>query len=421
MSPTEQHPTMAELRQLSTLRQMGRKALHELADRLRIQRALRGTVLLARGSADDHTLYLLKGRVRLTAEDGKVKELDHEDASAKDPIARLRPSHYEVLALSKVEFLRINNQLLDELNQQALESSTLLDYEVSEEPELQNIPADNRLMIRIYQDLNDNKLNLPSLPEVARGISHAMQDPSLDADRLAMIISADPAASAKLLQLANSSRISSENVVTTLSGAIKHLGLQHAHNMVVAFTMKDLFQTGSHTLQQHMQALWAHSRRVAAISHVLAMKLDAGFDPGLALLAGLLHDIGAIALLSYARQCPDLTQVETALDETIDKLKAQMGSAIIRSWHLPAELTTAAREAEHWDRDHDGPADHTDLVIVAQLHSFVGTKAMARYPRLDEVPAYRKLDLGRLTPKFSLQLLEDAAEEIHEIEALLHA
>jgi HD-like signal output (HDOD) protein len=419
MQATDQHPTMAELRRLSSLSHIDRKVLHQLADRLLLQRAQPDTVLLERGSDDDHTLYLIQGRVRLTAEDGKVKEFSHEDLTARDPIARLRPAHYEVCAISPVIFLRIDNQLLAEMEAQQADAYTMLEFEVSEEPELELIPVDNRLLIKIYQDLNADRLSLPSLPQVSLRIGQAIKDMSLDEDKLAKLISADPAITAKILKTANDKHFTGKAPINTLPKAIDRLGMQSTLNLVLSFSVKDLFKTGSDTLQRHMRELWRHSRRVAAISHVLATRVEGNFDPCFALLAGLLHDIGGIALLSYARQCPDLTQVEKELDDTIDKLKPQLGSAIIRGWHLPEELAIIAHEAEHWDRDHSSHADYTDLVIIAQLHSFVGTAQMYHHPRINEVPAYRKLNLGELTPDFSLRLLEEASEEIRAIEALL--
>lgn len=63
--------------------------------------------------------------------------------------------------------------------------------------------------------------------------------------------------------------------------------------------------------------------------------------------------------------------------------------------------------------------DYVDLVVVAQLHAFVGTPAMARLPRLDLVPAFHKLALGKLTPRHSIGILENAREQIRELRDLL--
>lgn len=418
MSSTEQRPTMAELRRLEPLSDLDRKTLHQIANQAVITQAYPGEVLLARGSNDDNTLYLLEGRLQLTATDGKVSELDHHAANARSPIARLRPSRYEVKALSAVNYLRIDNRLLDALQPQ--HESTLLDsYEVSEDAEFTAMPADNRLMIKIYQDLNEDRLSLPTLPQVAVRISRAMKDPDLSADSLAKIISADPAIAAKLLRAANSPRFGGRVAINSLTNAVARLGLTTTHTLVLSFAVQELFRTGSDTLKKRMRELWRHSRRVAAVCHVLASKVDCGLDAGFGLLAGLLHDIGVIAVLGYARECPDLTQDPAMLDEAIVKLRSQLGGAIVRRWHLPEELALVAQEADTWLHDVNPHPDYVDLVIIAQLHCFVGTDRMHELPRIDQVPAYAKLALGKLTPDFSLHLLEEAGEEIREVEELL--
>lgn len=419
MQSTDKSPTLAELRQLSTLRDLDGQALSQLAGRLRIGQARPGEVLLERGSNDDATLYLLQGRLRLTADDGRSREFDHQDPSAHDPVARLRPSHYQVTAVTPVDFVRIDNQLLDELQAQHDTSVLLESYEVSEEAEFSGMSADNQLMVQIYQDLNADSLVLPTLPQIAVRIGHAMQDPALDANKLAKLISADPAIAAKLLKAANSPRFGGKVPINTLSNAVARLGLKTTHQLVLSFAVQELFRTGSGSLKQRMRELWRHSRRVAAIAHVLASKLDRHFDPAVALLAGLLHDIGVVAILSYARANPALTQDEQQLDEAVRKLRASLGSAIVRRWHLPEELAGVAQEAENWQRESGRPADYADLVIIAQLHCFVGSPRAKQVPRINAVPAFDKLDLGKVTPDFSLHLLEEAREEILEIEELL--
>lgn len=419
MLPANQHPTMAELRRFSNLSELDRKTLNDLANRLLIARAAPGSVLLEHGSREDNTLYLLEGRVRLTAADGKVKEFDHHERTARDPIARLRPSQYQVVAVSPVTYMRVSNHLLESVESQHDSSALLESYEVSEEAEFTDMSAENRLMIKIYQDLNIEKLSLPTLPQIAIRIGHAMQDPALDAQTLAKVVSADPAIAAKLLKVANSPRFGGKVPLYTLPNAVARLGLDNTHKLVLAFAAQELFRTGSGALKQRMRDVWRHSRRVAAISHVLASKLGGRFDPHFALLAGLLHDIGIIAILGYARDCPALTQAEHELDNAIHHLRSQLGGAIIRRWQLSEELALVAQEADHWGRDLGQPADYVDLVIIAQLHCFVGTPRAHEVPHLNQVPAYHKLELGELTPEFSLHLLEEASHEIREVELLL--
>ena len=53
------------------------------------------------------------------------------------------------------------------------------------------------------------------------------------------------------------------------------------------------------SLRRVCNGLWAHSIEVAATSQVLARSVT-HLDPEEALLAGLLHDIGALPILSRA-------------------------------------------------------------------------------------------------------------------------
>ena len=65
------------------------------------------------------------------------------------------------------------------------------------------------------------------------------------------------------------------------------------------------------------------------------------------------------------------------------------------------------KEAENWYRDHPGPADYADLVIVAQLHEGVGGDIDP-----SKVPALARLGLSPEEIDRGLELLHDAQEEI---------
>ena len=67
------------------------------------------------------------------AEDGKIKLVKHTDPSAHAPLARLRPSHYRVVAESKVRFLRIDNALLEEARSDMQQSSRSEERRVGKE------------------------------------------------------------------------------------------------------------------------------------------------------------------------------------------------------------------------------------------------------------------------------------------------
>jgi len=412
---TTEHPSVRTLARLSSLQDLGEEKLGQLAEQLVISRAGKGTRLLGHGSTDESTFYLLEGKLRLKAVDGAEQIMSHEDPSAANPVARLRPSRYEVTAATAIQFLRISNDLLHNLVETA-EAIEL--YEVSEETAFGDLALENQLTVRLYEDLNADRVLLPSLPDIAIRVGRAVLAEESDAGSVARMVETDPAISAKLLKAANSARFAGRASIGKIEDAVVRLGMRTTHHLVVTFALRELFRSPSQRMRDYMHDLWEHSCRVGALSHVLAKKVG-GFDAEFALLAGLVHDVGSLAVLAYASEVPADELDPADLESTVQNMRARIGGLVLRRWHLPTELATVAEEAENWERAGDIRPDYADLVIIAQMHSFVGTPRQGQMPAIDRVPAYAKLGLGALSPEASVALLEEAADEIREAEALL--
>ncbi|HHH40353.1 MAG TPA: HDOD domain-containing protein [Sedimenticola sp.] len=277
----------------------------------------------------------------------------------------------------------------------------------------------NIIYDRFLQDLEDDLLELPSLPEVATRIGRALKEETTDARVIASIVQTDPAMAAKLIKAANSAMYGRCTPVEDCAAAVVRLGTHITHKLVLSFCLRELFRSNSRELQQRMEQLWRHSTRVAAICYVLALH-DSRFEPEQAMLIGLLHDIGVVSLLSYAEGFPMEARSPRFLDDLVACLRAQTSSTILSRWRFSPDFVTAALEGEEWMRDTGGDADYCDLVIVAQLHSFVGTEKALHLPTLDQTPAYEHLHLGELSPSFSLRILDEAQEKVAQAEALLN-
>jgi len=167
-----------------------------------------------------------------------------------------------------------------------------------------------------------------------------------------------------------------------------------------------------------MKELWEHSTRVAAICYVLA-RLTRRFNPEHAMLAGLVHDIGSVAILSYASRIGELGHDHSQVNHALHLMRGELGAMILKKWHFPEDCILAARESEHWTRDSEPEADYCDLVLIAQLHSYVGSARMQELPHMGELPCFKKLDLGELTPRMSLKILGKARSQLDHAEQLL--
>ena len=415
-----QHPTVEILRRLSSFQEIPTPQLQALSDQLGVHKANKGTRLLERGSDDASLLFLLEGTVELTAADGGKRLIRHQDASARNPIARLRPSRYSVVAASPISFLRIESELFDDIDSSLDHQSSLIGdtYQVDEDTVLDDLDVENRMTVQIYEDLNSNQLLLPSLPDIAIRVGEAVNHDFADAKRVARVIENDPAIAAKILKAANSALYASGKPVRSMPEAVVRIGLGNVHRLVITFALRELFRSNSPPLQKRMTQLWERSRQVTAIAHVLASHCSR-LDREMALLAGLLHDIGSVAIIGYASNFPEVSENPQMLDDSLRRLKGQLGSMILTRWQLADELSNVAANAENWNRTHSGPCDYLDLVIVANLHAQSAEETDTELPPIESIPAYQQLGFGQRDDISSAEVLEEAQEEIRETLALL--
>jgi len=418
MSAVE-HPTPATLRKLNGLDELSSEELALLSNKLEVKHAPRGTRLLERGNNDTSRLYLLEGHLNLQAEDGAVTQISDQDNSARSPIARLRPSRYDVIAASNVHYLQVAENLLQDVDSSLQRNSSMIDaYQVEETEYAGDNDVENQLTLQIYEDLNSDQLLLPSLPDIAIRVGQAINEDYANTDNVVRVIENDPTIAAKILKAANSARYGGSQQISRLQDAIVRVGLNTVHQLVITFALRELFRCNSAHLNKKMRDIWEHSRQVAAIAHVLAKQCE-NVDPETALLAGLVHDIGSVAVLGYARNFPEVLEHPTALDSSVRQLRAQLGNMILVKWQFPAFLAQVASEAEHWQRQHKGACDYIDLVIIAKLHALIGSRQQRELPEIDHVPAYGRLGFHGASPESSMQILDQAHQEIRDTIALL--
>ena len=272
----------------------------------------------------------------------------------------------------------------------------------------------------LRQELEANRLLLPSLPSVVQKIREAVNDERHGSYQLAKLIQMDPNLTARILQIANSPAYRPRQAIDSCQIAISHLGLAATRDLVTCFVLHNAFKATNHTLEQEFTKLWKHSCHVASICYVLA-KINPGFQPDKALLAGLIHDIGVLPILHYAEEFPEIIADKDRLHDVIKQLRGWLGKAILQHWHFAENLIDIPEQAENWSRLGKAKPDYADLVIVAQIHSYFGTAEEEHHPSLLEVPAFKKLSLGQMGPESSLELLLEARDEIESVRRLLHS
>ena len=186
---------------------------------------------------------------------------------------------------------------------------------------------------------------LPVFPQAALRTLSLMRDPRANLTTVVEAASLDPVTAGFVMRLANSALFGTRKPIATLSNAIGRLGFATSQKVIMSAAMRPVFNSPG------LQTAWQHSLEVADLSEQLAARAGA-IDPAEAYLAGLLHDVGCIALLSMplydsARlqglvhgSCPQVYAENLLLrtDHTV------LGAQIAAGWRLPETIVAAIRQ-----------------------------------------------------------------------------
>lgn len=228
------------------------------------------------------------------------------------------------------------------------------------------------LLDRIKQAIATDQLQLPSLPDVALNVKTACESDNTTAQDIADVITQDPAMTARLLQVANSSLYPSQHRVDTVSAAITKLGLKMVVNLVISLSMKQLYHTHNDVIAERFRELWLASTKTAALARLLAQNID-HLNTEQAMLAGLIHNIGALPIILMAEDDDDLFDNPDALLKVTQAMQGTVGAYIFRKWRFPEVMAEVASECYDFQRQHGGPADYTDVIQVALIEGSIYT------------------------------------------------
>ncbi|WP_320824585.1 HDOD domain-containing protein [Reinekea sp.] len=217
----------------------------------------------------------------------------------------------------------------------------------------------------ILAALKNDQLTLPSLPEVALKVRDVAERDDATIANLTDVIAQDAALSARIIRVVNSPLLRAPQEVKDLPMAVSRLGMNYTSNLAIGLAMAQMFQATSDMIEQRMRALWQMTGQISSWATVLAghSKLLA---PDEAMLAGLIHRLGALPILAYAEERDDLIQDNISLGRVIDRLHGPLGSAILEKWEFPKKLAEVPRLYRKTDRNLEVP-DFAGLITLANL------------------------------------------------------
>ena len=210
---------------------------------------------------------------------------------------------------------------------------------------------------------------LPSLPAVAMELLARIEQNNADIHQLSAIVAKDQALSAKALRLANSSFYGMQRKVTTIPQALSILGLNSLRTLVTTTAVIDHF-SATDLEGFDFQGFWRHSIAAAVCARLIAKRVDV--NPESAFMAGLLHDIGRLVLVTeFPVQYQTAINYRTEHDCTMLAAErailscdhAAVGHALAEHWRFPLAIQMAV--AGHHTPDQQWSGGLINLVHVA--------------------------------------------------------
>jgi HD-like signal output (HDOD) protein len=272
-------------------------------------------------------------------------------------------------------------------------------------------------LARLRQAIAQNRITLPTLPEVALRVRDTVERETATAREIARVVSTDAAVSARLLQVVNSPLYRGRTQIDNIQMAVTRLGGRLVRSLVVCLAMQQIFQATSGNLDRRFRRIWENSVQVAAISRMLAKPLR-HLDSEQAMLAGLLHAIGALPILVLADADDRLANDDAQLDFLLERLSPTIGRMILTNWDFPPALVTVAEHYNNFAYDGGPKATYTDVVIVARLQSLLGTDHPDAALNWADI---RSFDRVGLEPDVEVIEMEGAKEQIAEVRGLFLA
>lgn len=257
---------------------------------------------------------------------------------------------------------------------------------------MSNKILEDKFYIALLDDLEKQKLVLPVLPEVALKVRDAVSDEDASAKQIADVIVLDPVISARMIQVANSPLLRGSQKTETVEQAITRMGHSLVKSMVITMAMEQIFKATHPITKKYMNEIWTQSTQVASIASAMANHFTR-LKPDQAMLAGLVHNIGALPILTRAEEIPALIQDEEVFVSLLNRLSGPVGTSIMKTWHFPDDLIKVASEHSNYSYDSD-KIDYVDVVIVAKLQNLAGTDHPDAQLDWNNIPSFCKLGLA---------------------------
>ncbi len=207
---------------------------------------------------------------------------------------------------------------------------------------------------------------VPPFPPVAARLLTLLAQSDVKVKEVAELISSDATFTARLLQCVNSYEFGLSYPVSDIKQAVTLVGLDRTRQVTISHATAAYSKGAMRTAE--LRRCWQHTVATAVLSEEIAQAC--GAFANVAFTAGIMHDIGRLALLvAYPHEYERI--IRGAAEQSLDILDfereefgmdhAEAGRVLAERWGLPLELRVIA------GRHHD-PSEGTELDLLRIVH-----------------------------------------------------
>ena len=190
--------------------------------------------------------------------------------------------------------------------------------------------------------------------EISDNVARIMEllgNPRMRYSEVAEMIGKSPVLTGEFLKTVNSALYSRGQKITNLGVALSLLGLDNIKAMLYMYS-SNFDISYSETLNDVAAGIFEHSKSVALIAKYLSRRFYPKAD--IAFLAGMLHDIGKVAILKEVADEFDIPKLdfkltEDAFGEIFPQLHGAVGKILARHWNIDENIALCIEHHHDYD------------------------------------------------------------------------
>ena len=235
---------------------------------------------------------------------------------------------------------------------------------------------DKPILLTSLRQRVESTTNLPAMPEVAQALLRLNSDPNGNINDVVEIIETDPSIATQILRYARSAFFGFRGEINSIHQAVTTvLGYGLTIDIALGLSLGKAFSISNYG-PMGLYPFWQHSIYSAALIERMIQIMPRQHRPlpGLGFLCGLLHNFGVLLIAHlFKKEASMLQQIILAnKDKPVIEIERQVlgtdhmeiGTWLMRSWNLQAEIQVAVAEHHH-EQYNDEHAAYSRLSLLA--------------------------------------------------------